>query len=58
MKFLAFDLGAFNTMCCFFNTCTRKHSFHNAPAIAATLRALSVVAFLGPFPWVVFAESD
>ncbi len=30
MKILALDLGKFNTMCCFFDTKTRKHSFLNA----------------------------
>ena len=31
MKMLALDLDKFNTMCCFFDTKTRKHSFLNAP---------------------------
>ena len=30
MKILALDLGRFNTMCCFFDTETRKHTFVNA----------------------------
>ena len=30
VKILALDLGKFNTMCCFFDTKTRKHSFLNA----------------------------
>jgi len=30
MKILALDLGKFNTMSCFFDTKTRKHSFLNA----------------------------
>lgn len=30
MKILALDLGKFNTMCCFFDTETRKHTFVNA----------------------------
>lgn len=30
MKILARDLGKFNTMCCFFDTETRKHEFLNA----------------------------
>jgi hypothetical protein len=30
MKILALDLGKFNTMCCFFDTETRKHEFLNA----------------------------
>jgi len=34
MKILALDLGKFNTMCCFFDTKTRKHSF----LLAATER--------------------
>jgi transposase len=30
MKILALDLGKFNTMCCFFDSKTRKHAFLNA----------------------------
>jgi hypothetical protein len=30
MKILALDLGKFNTMCCFFDSKTRKHEFLNA----------------------------
>ena len=30
MKILALDLGKFNTMCCCFDTITRKHEFINA----------------------------
>ena len=30
MKILALDLGKFNTMCCYFDTKTRKHDFINA----------------------------
>jgi hypothetical protein len=30
VKILALDLGKFNTMCCFFDTNTRKHTFLNA----------------------------
>ena len=30
MKILALDLGKFNTMCCYFDTKTRKHEFINA----------------------------
>lgn len=30
VKILALDLGKFNTMCCFFDTKTRKHTFLNA----------------------------
>ncbi len=30
MKILALDLGKLNTMCCFFESKTRKHTFHNA----------------------------
>jgi hypothetical protein len=29
-KILALDLGKFNTMCCFFDSKTRKHTFLNA----------------------------
>jgi len=31
VRILAQDLGKSNTMCCFFDTKTRKHSFLNAP---------------------------
>ncbi len=30
LKILALDLGKFNTMCCFFDSKSRKHSFLNA----------------------------
>ncbi len=30
MKVFALDLGKLNTMCCFFYTNTRKHTFLNA----------------------------
>ena len=30
MKILALDLGKFNTMCCFFDSKTRKYEFLNA----------------------------
>jgi hypothetical protein len=30
MKILALDLGKFNTMCCFFDSKTRKHQFLSA----------------------------
>ncbi len=30
MKILALDLGKFNTMCCFFDSETRKYEFLNA----------------------------
>ena len=30
MKILALDLGKFNTMCCFFDSDSRKHSLLNA----------------------------
>ena len=29
MNILALDLGKFNTMCCFFDSKTRKHQFLN-----------------------------
>ena len=41
MKILALDLGKFNTMCCFFDLKTRKHSFLNA----ATDRQLLAILF-------------
>jgi hypothetical protein len=30
MSILALDLGTFNTMCCFFDSNTRKHEFVSA----------------------------
>jgi transposase len=30
LRILALDLGKFNTMCCFFDSKSRKHSFLNA----------------------------
>ncbi len=40
MKILALDLGKFNTMCCFFDSKSRKHTFLNA---TTTREELSVV---------------
>jgi len=60
MKILALDLGKFNTMCCFFDTKTRKHSF----LLAATERNylqtvfqqhqidLVVMEACGPSGWI------
>jgi hypothetical protein len=60
MKILALDLGKFNSMCCFFDTKTRKHSF----LLAATERNylqtvfqqhqidLVVMEACGPSGWI------
>jgi len=40
MKILALDLGKFNTMSCFFDTKTRKHSFLNAATERNYLKTL------------------
>ena len=60
MKILALDLGKFNTMCCFFDTKTRKHSFLNAPTERNYLNTLlkkhkvDLVAMeaCGPLGWI------
>ena len=60
MKILALDLGKFNTMCCFFDTNTRKHSFHNAPTEREYLTTLFqkhkidlvVMEACGPSGWI------
>lgn len=60
MKILALDLGKFKTMCCFFDTKTRKHTF----LLAATDRDyltkilqsqeidLVVMESCGPSGWI------
>jgi transposase len=60
MKILALDLGKFNTMCCFFDTKTRKHSFHNAATEREYLTTLFkkhkvdlvVMEACGPSGWI------
>ena len=60
MKILALDLGKFNTMCCFFDSKTRKHSFLNAAndrQFLATLFKkhkvdLVVMEACGPSGWI------
>ncbi len=60
MKILALDLGKFNTMCCFFDTKTRKHSFHNAATEREYLTTvfkkhkvdLVVMEACGPSGWI------
>jgi hypothetical protein len=60
MKILALDLGKFNTMCCFFDTKTRKHSFLNATSERNYLETifkkhqidLVVMEACGPSGWI------
>ena len=61
MKILALDLGKFNTMCCFFDTKTRKHRVpDNAPPNATTSPPSSrkhkidlvVMEACGPSGWI------
>ena len=59
MKILALDLGKFNTMRCFFETKTPKHSFLNAPAERNYLNTLFknhkvdlVKEACGPSGWI------
>ena len=60
MKILALDLGKFNTMCCFFDTKTRKYSFLNAPTERNYLNTLFknhkvdcvVMEACGPSGWI------
>jgi transposase len=57
---LALDLGKFNTMCCFFDTKTRKHSFLNAATdrnyLATVFKKhscdLVVMEACGPSGWI------
>ena len=37
MKILALDLGRFNTMCCYFDTKTRKHEFINVGVVIGNI---------------------
>jgi transposase len=60
MKILALDLGKFNTMCCFFDSKTRKHTFLNAKTDRAYLTTvfkkhkidLVVMEACGPSGWI------
>ena len=60
MKILALDLGKFNTMCCFFDTKTRKHTFLSAQTDRAYLTTvfkkhkidLVVMEACGPSGWI------
>ena len=60
VKILALDLGKFNTMCCFFDTKTRKHSFLKAPTERDYLNTLFethkvdlvVMEACGPSGWI------
>jgi transposase len=60
MRILALDLGKFNTMCCFFDTKTRKHTFHTAPTERTYLSILFkkqkvdlvVMEACGPSGWI------
>jgi hypothetical protein len=60
MKILALELGKFNTMCCFFDTKTRKHSFLNAATDRDYLTTvfkkhkidLVVMEACGPSGWI------
>ncbi len=60
MKILALDLGKFNTMCCYFDTQTRKHEFINATTernyLTTVLKRypadLIVMEACGPSGWI------
>ena len=60
MKILALDLGKFNTMCCFFDSKTRKHTFLNAATdrnyLATIFKKhkidLVVMEACGPSGWI------
>jgi len=60
MKILALDLGKFNTMCCFFDTKTRKHQFLSVSTDRAYLTTvlqqqsvdLVVMEACGPSGWI------
>lgn len=60
MKILALDLGKFNTMCCFFDAKTRKHTFLNATTDRSYLSTvfkkhkidLVVMEACGPSGWI------
>jgi transposase len=60
MKILALDLGKFNTMCCFFDSKSRKHTFLNASTdrnyLATVFKKhkvdLVVMEACGPSGWI------
>ena len=60
MIILALDLGKFNTMCCIYNSKTRKHEFINAPTernylttlLKKTKCDLVVMEACGPSGWI------
>ena len=60
MKILALDLGKYNSMCCFFDTQTRKHTFLNAATERNYLETLFkkhtidlvVMEACGPSGWI------
>ncbi len=60
MKILALDLGKFNTMCCYFDTETRKNEFINASTERNYLTtvfkkyaaSLIVMEACGPSGWI------
>ncbi len=60
MKILALDLGKFNTMCCFFDSKSKKHSFLNASTTREELTVvlkkrkidLVVMEACGPSGWI------
>ena len=60
MKILALDLGKFNTMCCYFDTLTRKYEFINASTernyLTTVLKKypadLIVMEACGPSGWI------
>jgi transposase len=60
VKILALDLGKFNTMCCFFDSKTRKHTFLNATTDRHYLTTifkkhkvdLVVMEACGPSGWI------
>ena len=60
MIILALDLGKFNTMCCFFDSKTRKYEFHNATTDRHYLQTifksrkvdLVVMEACGPSGWI------
>lgn len=60
MNIVAIDLGKFNSMCCFFDTTTQKHSFWTAETSRTYLRTvlernpadLVVMEACGPCGWI------
>ncbi|MEQ1905859.1 MAG: hypothetical protein ABL888_16845 [Pirellulaceae bacterium] len=66
MKILALDLGKFNTMCCFFDTLTRKDDFlttateRNYLAVVFTKHQIDLVVIeaYGPSGWIHDPRTD